>query len=245
MISARPGTATRRPVVAVAVLFAVVVAALVVAIAAAHVSPAGKGRVESQAPVLPGRLRLAPTQSASQQYQQPVKPNAGSEILTVVLFTGVAVVLGAILFLVLRFLFGLVRSIVAALRSRRRPPIVPPSELAPDDLVGHIAAAVDAALADLATDRPAGDAIIQCWQRLTTAAAEAGIAPVQSDTPDETIRRIFFATEVSAAPLRRLAELYREARFSRHTMGPDHANAARDALAAILAELPRSSDVPV
>jgi hypothetical protein len=242
MISARPGV--RRPAVAVAALFALVLAALVVAIAAAHVQPAGNGRGAGHAAGLPGRVLIVPTPTTSQPFQQPVKPTASSAVLTVLLFTGVAVVVGAILFLALRLLLELLRSLLASLRARRRPPIVLPSELAPDDLVGHIAAAVGAALADLSTDQPAGDAIIQCWQRLTAAATEAGIALVPADTPDETIRRIFFATDVSAAPLRVLAELYREARFSRHTMGPDHAIAARHALTEVLAELQEPSDVP-
>ena len=48
---------------------------------------------------------------------------------------------------------------------------------------------------------------------------------------------------VRAEPLRRLADLYREARFSRHRMTEADADAAREALTGILDDLRQGSDV--
>ena len=59
----------------------------------------------------------------------------------------------------------------------------------------------------------------------------------------ETITRLGISAGVPAKPLVALAELYREARFSRHAMGPEQADKARAALKFILLEM-RSTDAP-
>jgi hypothetical protein len=65
----------------------------------------------------------------------------------------------------------------------------------------------------------------------------AGVEPRQSDTPDEFVRRVLESAQVRPAPLRELAELYREARFSAHPMTETDRAAARTALRAVGADL--------
>ena len=80
-------------------------------------------------------------------------------------------------------------------------------------------AAVDGAIDELG----AGSAGARLDHRVLAAARgrgrAAGVEPVPSDTAEEAIDRVFAARTVRAAPLRTLADLYREARFSRHPMG--------------------------
>jgi hypothetical protein len=88
--------------------------------------------------------------------------------------------------------------------------------------------------------------IITCWQRLRAAAAQAGVPPVASDTPEESIARVLRAgavSEAAAPPLATLAGLYREARFSEHEMSRGDVWVARQALQAIVAQLnPEAQD---
>jgi hypothetical protein len=108
-------------------------------------------------------------------------------------------------------------------------------------LVAHrMADAAVAGLDELAAEGPVADVIIACWQRLRAAAAEAGVPPVASDTPEQAIARVLRAgavSEASARPLAILAGLYREARFSAHEMSRGDVWVARQALQAIVAQL--------
>jgi hypothetical protein len=230
------GLPSRRPVAVVAGMFVIVVAALVMSIAAAHVRPSGHSdatRGEVDAPP-PGLTLTLPSRPAVKQ--DHLKPNAATSVISAFLFAAGVVIICGVLFAILRALYNLLRALRLALRRRRRTTVVA-TDVAPADLATQMSDAVDEALGELEADRPVSDSIIQCWLRLQTAAAEAGVAPVRSDTPDEAIRRIFFATEVSGTPLRTLAELYREARFSRHTMGRQDLVSARAALTAIMVDL--------
>jgi hypothetical protein len=224
-------------------MLVIVVAALVVSIAAAHVRPTGHAHSSGGELRTPPRITLSlPSQSVPPDHK--LKPNAATGVLAALLFAaGVAVIAGILLF-VLRALYNLLRSLRAALRRRRRKTQVVATGMAPADLARQMSDAVDDALEELNADRPVSDSIIRCWQRLQTAAADAGVRPELSDTPDEAIRRIFFATEVSGTPLRTLAELYREARFSQHTMGPQNADTARAALNAIFVDLRTDAPEP-
>jgi Domain of unknown function (DUF4129) len=81
------------------------------------------------------------------------------------------------------------------------------------------------------------DAIVACWLALERAAADAGVARAPSETPAELTVRVLAACWVSRAALERLADLYREARFSTHGL-PESARAeARQALVLLRREL--------
>jgi hypothetical protein len=68
---------------------------------------------------------------------------------------------------------------------------------------------------------PVTDAIVACWVGLEEAAARAGTRRLPAQTSAELTERVLAEHRVSPATLRRLAELYREARFSGHRLGDD------------------------
>ncbi len=77
--------------------------------------------------------------------------------------------------------------------------------------------AVDHGLHALAeTDTDARRAVIACWTRLESAAAEAGTRRGPGDTSTDLVLRLLSDHEVSADVLAGFAEIYREARFATH-----------------------------
>jgi hypothetical protein len=75
---------------------------------------------------------------------------------------------------------------------------------------------------------------------LERAAADAGTHRAAPDTPSELAGRLIDRHAVSSAPLLRLADLYREARFSRHELPESARTEARAALEQLRAELEAS-----
>jgi hypothetical protein len=88
---------------------------------------------------------------------------------------------------------------------------------------------VEAARAALAEGSPR-NAIVACWMQLELAAAAAGLPRGAAETSAEYVERVVAASSVDPAPIRELAALYREARFSRHELGDDHRTRALAAL---------------
>ena len=82
-----------------------------------------------------------------------------------------------------------------------------------------------------------GEGVTACWVQLERAAAEAGTHRAQPDTPSELAGRLIDRHDVAPAPLLRLADLYREARYSRHALPESARTEARAALEQIAAEL--------
>jgi hypothetical protein len=236
MADARP----RRPLIAIPALLAAVVAGMILAIAGAHVTPTG-GSTAVTHRVQEGVPTAVPVTESASPSPRPRPRNSAVRVAAVVLVAGLLVLVAAVV-IGIRLLLYFLRGV--RLQRRSRPATVSARELAPDDVVRQMADAVDDALAELDTTRPVGDSIIACWQRLTEAAAAAGIAPVPSDTPEEAIGRMFAGGRVREAPLRTLADLYREARFSRHEMSATDAAAARAALTDVLTELDRDPRAP-
>ena len=83
----------------------------------------------------------------------------------------------------------------------------------------------------------ASDAIIACWLRLERAAAGAGTVRRAADTAEELTTRVLARHRVTPATLRRLADLYREARYSGHALGEAERDQARQALEQVRGEL--------
>jgi hypothetical protein len=238
MISPGPAHARRRPGLSLVVLAAALVAALAAVVVGAHVQPTGHGEVVTGS-VNPGTLapQSQPPQSGPPPLQR-VHRNTVEGIAGIVLYAAYVIVALVVAIVVIRFLLGLLRRPHRSRQTAR----VAAAELAAPDLVEQMTTAVGRAIDALDTDGPAADAIIKCWQELIAAAEQAGVPPLASDTPQETINRVFGAGQVHAVPLRALAELYREARFSRHPMGADKVSAARGALTLILDDLRQASD---
>jgi len=62
------------------------------------------------------------------------------------------------------------------------------------------------------------------------AVTAGGVSRKATDTPEEFLRRVTAAKLIPDDPARRLTDLFREARFSRHRIGEEKRDAAREAL---------------
>jgi hypothetical protein len=126
-------------------------------------------------------------------------------------------------------------NLLPSLRRRRRREETPPEvedEVEPAQLVE----AVEEGLRELDQGGP-GEGVVASWVQLERAAADAGTHRAAPDTPSELAGRLIDRHGVSAAPLLRLADLYREARFSRHRLPESARTEARAALERLRAEL--------
>ena len=79
--------------------------------------------------------------------------------------------------------------------------------------------------------------MIACWVALEEAAASAGVARHASETPAEFTVRVLGVGGISEPELLRLAQLYREARYSTHGSSEDARAEARAALIRLRDEL--------
>ena len=124
-------------------------------------------------------------------------------------------------------------------RLRRRRPDGEPPPVDDEVRVAQLAAAVDEGLRELDQGGP-GAGVVASWVLLERAAADAGTHRAAPDTPSELAGRLIDRHAVSSGPLLRLADLYREARFSRHTVPEAARTEARAALEQLRAELAAS-----
>lgn len=108
------------------------------------------------------------------------------------------------------------------------------------DVLDEIAESV---IADAALQRAAllrgtpRNAIVECWLRLEQAIARTGFERNPADTTEELTEHVLSQFPVDPSAIRKLAALYREARFSTHPMGDPERRAAVDALDALHAGL--------
>jgi hypothetical protein len=119
-------------------------------------------------------------------------------------------------------------------RRRAEPPEVD-DEVTPRPL----AEAVAAGLREL-DQGGAGEGVVACWVLLERSAADAGTHRAAPDTASELVGRLIDRHPVSSGPLLRLADLYREARYSRHQLPESARTEARAALEQLRAELEAS-----
>jgi hypothetical protein len=102
--------------------------------------------------------------------------------------------------------------------------------------VDRLAEAVESGLAAVDSGT-ATDAVIACWVALEGAAASAGVARAESETPAEFTVRVLGVGGISEPELLRLAQLYREARYSTHGSTEEARAQAREALLRLRDEL--------
>lgn len=109
--------------------------------------------------------------------------------------------------------------------------------LPPDDFEVLDPAEVAAAVAaDEAAQRAAlqrgspRNAIVECWLRMEAVIVAAGLPRRPSDTSTDLVERTLATNSVDPGAIARLAELYREARFSSHAMSEAQ---RRDAIASL------------
>lgn len=74
------------------------------------------------------------------------------------------------------------------------------------------------------------NAIVAAWVRLEDFARAHGLASHESDTPSEFVARTLATYDLDADAIQRLADLYREARFSEHPLTEAHRAEARTCL---------------
>ncbi len=101
---------------------------------------------------------------------------------------------------------------------------------------------VDAARIALAGGSPR-NAIVACWMQLERDAAAAGLPRAAAETSAEYVERVVAASSVDPAPIRELAALFREARFSSHELLDDHRTRALAAMNRVEAALRRGVGV--
>lgn len=121
-------------------------------------------------------------------------------------------------------------------RDRNKRPDKPDAELSPADLAKKLEEAVDEVLIRIERGET-NEAIIACWMRLEDVAAAAGTERRPAETSAELTRRVLAEHQVTGQTLGHLSELYREARFSAHTLPDSARDEARAALEQIRTEL--------
>ena len=95
---------------------------------------------------------------------------------------------------------------------------------------------VDVAAADVALGVGSPkNAIVACWMQLERGVAASGLERLSAETSLEYVARVVAASSVRPEPIRELADLYREARFSRHDMSDADRERARALLSDVVA----------
>jgi hypothetical protein len=199
---------------------------------------------------LPNRTPATPPPQANPTATTapPTTTNQGSVpgwvhilLITIGIALGVAIATLAVLYVV-KLLRGLDLH-----RSTRNEPNIADVELAPEDVARALTEAVDETL--IAIERgETREAIIACWLRLEDIAGEAGVSRRPAETASDLTERVLATYQVSAATLSRLADLYREARFSAHRLDDTARDEARSALEQVRDELRhqrKTADEPV
>jgi hypothetical protein len=120
-------------------------------------------------------------------------------------------------------------------RTRRRAPERDVGGAEPAD-PAVLVAAVEAGLRDLEDGSP-GEGVVACWVQLERAAEDAGAGRAAPETPSELAGRLIDTHGVESGPLVRLAELYREARYSTHPVPEGARTEARALLEEVRADL--------
>ena len=178
--------------------------------------------------------------------QQPRAERDGVSVDGAVVATVVRLVVAALVALVT---LAVGRRLLAAWR--RRPPRLEP-ELVPDDGPdppsgpARLRASLEAALAEQEQRLETGtarNAVVECWHELEQAAAGQGLPRRPAETTAEFTLRLLDAAASDRGAATRLADLYREARFSEHPVGEQQRSEARSALAVLRASLATSGRV--
>jgi Domain of unknown function (DUF4129) len=105
----------------------------------------------------------------------------------------------------------------------------------PDELVDEVAGSVWSI-----TGGSPRNAIVATWIRLEEALVAAGFEPRAAETPTEFVRRTLTTFALDEHAIGRLADLYREARFSTHELTEAHRDDAVDCLRRLHRQLARS-----
>ena len=143
--------------------------------------------------------------------------------------------LAVVLFLAGRLL-GKIRETWRARRRRQRPSV----EEVEFEVLGSAGRVNDVITADAPEQRALleeggepRNAIVACWHRFEEQASRAGVVREPWQTTGEYVLGVLDLVGADRGAVNRLADLYREARFSDHPMSDEHRRAALEALDAI------------
>jgi len=139
-----------------------------------------------------------------------------------------------VLFVILRYAWRNVPRMSSRSVPRRTLQALP---ALPDELVQS----AEARLALLREGEPR-NAIVACWVDLEDSASAAGLPRHPAETSAEYTIRVLHTWDIAPAALGGLAELYREARYSRHPVTEAHRTRAIEQLTAVHADLQRVAD---
>lgn len=106
---------------------------------------------------------------------------------------------------------------------------VQPVDPLPEVMERELAIDMEAARSALSSGNPR-NAIVACWIQLERDAAEVGLSRMSAETAAEYVERVVAVSSIDTAPIRELAALYREARFSLHELSDHDQARALDAL---------------
>lgn len=231
-------TGNRRSAVT-AVLPAVVVLGMLVLLWAATTGPVamlGTATGRSSAPVATPTRTPTSTASASGSlptYRQVTKGVRASVDLS---WLGQLIAYTALLALCWA-LYLLVRSLWRNRWRRPDKPVEVPFDLVPDGVLAEAVARDAPELLAAVEQGGPRDGIVACWLRLEDSVASSGVVPRAAETSSELAGRVLRGLDVDPHSVARLAELYREARFSRHPMPESSRAEAREALRTIHRDL--------
>jgi hypothetical protein len=123
-------------------------------------------------------------------------------------------------------------------RLRPRPGEIDEPVLTRRSAAEEVVAAVDAGLSDLSdTDLDPRRAVIACWVRLEQVAAAVGTPRQVTDTAADLVTRLLAGHDIDAVVLAEFADIYRQARFTTHTVDERMRGQARAALERVRSEL--------
>lgn len=223
------GPADRRAVAGVA---AVLVCILAVA-ASALDRPAALHAPTRDLPHIPGpppgqKLQSHPVPTDPRPIHQVTHQSAAGLVLQYVLLA-----------LVIALVIALAVVVWRAWRDRGR--LIHENDSFPEmgEIQDTVHEAVLAGLVELQVGRP-DEAIVRCWIRLERAVSDAGVPLRQYETSSELVIRVFDKLDVPREPLVDLESLYREARYSTHSMSELARARARADLTAIAPSLDRA-----
>jgi hypothetical protein len=128
----------------------------------------------------------------------------------------------------------LVSAVAAYIVAERRAGRGRRSEL---ELASQLADVLDDTLDDLRAEADPRRAIVAAYARLERVLAANGTARLASETADEYLPRVLHELAIDPPAVERLTELYREAKFSQHEVGPALKEEAIDALEHVRDEL--------
>jgi hypothetical protein len=174
-----------------------------------------------------------PAADARDEAEDIVRQNPPPLWLKLLVWTFLGALLAGGVALVLWLLIGVVRHVRARRATHEQRPDVEFDVL---DEPGRVAEQVvrDAEEQDaLLRDGDARNAIVATWHRFEVQGERAGVPRRASETPSEYALRILDLADADNVPVTRLAELYREARFSDHEITERHRSEAVEALAAV------------